>query len=73
MIKRGSKVVWNRPAFDKIGDGGKKVHRNAETIQGRCFGVLKRRDGEFGLLMRHGKSKMIDVPLDQLEEADTHG
>ncbi|BDZ31245.1 hypothetical protein [Lactiplantibacillus brownii] len=72
MIKRGSKVIWHRPSFDKANSNGKKVRHSAETIEGHCFGVVKRRDGDFGLLMRHGKSKMIEVSLDQLED-DTRG
>ncbi|CAJ1226624.1 hypothetical protein [Lactiplantibacillus xiangfangensis] len=70
MIKRGSKVVWKRPAFDTVSDDDKTIHHPAHKFEGQCFGILKRRDGEFALIMRHGKSKMAEVPLDQLEETN---
>jgi len=68
MIKRGSKVVWNRPAYNVRDNNDNKVRQPAKKFKGRCFGVLKRHDGETALLMRHVKSKMIEVPLNQLEE-----
>ncbi|VDG26360.1 hypothetical protein [Lactiplantibacillus mudanjiangensis] len=85
-IKRGSKVVWHRPAFDKTvekrkygrvvrDDQGEAmthlIHHPKQDIDAQCFGVINRRyDGGYVLIMRHGKGKMMEVPLDQVEEVE---
>lgn len=86
MIKRGSKVVWHRPAYDEmvektkygrpvVGDNGKPImenkHTPAKDYDCRCFGVLDRNgSSRSALVMKSKQRKMIEVPFDQLEETN---
>lgn len=83
MIKRGSNVIYHRPAFDKLiedkkygmiqydDQGNVKVkvkHHIARDYEAHCFGVLARPACKTTALIRYdGKQKLIEVPLNQLE------
>lgn len=85
MIKRGSNVIYHRPAFDKLiedkkhgmiqrdDQGNVKMkfkHHTAKDYEAHCFSVFTRpKLGKATALIRYGgKQKLVEVPLDQLEE-----
>lgn len=89
MIKRCSNVIYHRPAFNTFVDdkkhgmiqyddqGNVKVkvkYHAAKDYVAHCFGVLTRPACKTTALIRYGgKLKLVEVPLDQLEEVEGEG
>lgn len=81
-IKRGSKVIWHRPAFEtyklkknSFGKTKKLITMHAaKDFNAKCFGVISRKGiGQVVLLMVDGKRQMCEKTLSQIEEVDSHG